>query len=48
MKNNADAVWDAAVAGSPPPDVPRSDVEQPGDAVLSEAERVERRAEFGS
>jgi len=47
VAHNADGVGDAAVAGSPPPDVPRGDVEQSGGAALGDAERVERRAEFG-
>jgi len=47
VAHNADGVGDAAVAMLPTPDVPRGDVKQFGCAALADAERAERRAEFG-
>jgi hypothetical protein len=45
-KHEADAAGDAAIPVLPAPDAPRADAEQPGDAVLCNAERGEGRAEF--
>jgi hypothetical protein len=46
-EHNVDAAGDAAIAVLPAPEAPRADAEQPGGAVLCNAERVECRAEFG-
>jgi len=45
-EHNADAMRDAAVTGSPPPDVPGADAEPLGGTALGDAEGAERRAEF--
>jgi hypothetical protein len=45
-EHNTDSTWDAAIAVLPAPDAPRADAEQPGNAVLCDAERVECFAEF--
>jgi hypothetical protein len=47
-KDDADAAGGVAIAGTPAPDGPRADAKQLGDAVLCDAEPLERRAEFGS
>jgi len=47
IDHKADGVGNTAVAVLPTPDVPRGDVKQSGGAALGDAERVERRAEFG-
>jgi hypothetical protein len=44
-EHNADSAWDAAIAVLPTSDASRADTEQPGDAVLCDAERVEGCAE---
>jgi len=46
-EHNADAAGDAAIAMLPASDAPRTDTEQLGGAMLREAERAERRAQFG-
>jgi len=45
--HKADAAGDAAIAVLPASDAPRADAEQPGNALLCDAERSDRRAEFG-
>jgi hypothetical protein len=44
---DVDPTRDVAIAAHPAPDGSRVDVKQPGDAVLRDAEHVERRTEFG-
>jgi hypothetical protein len=46
-EHNADSAWDAAIAVLPTSDALRADTEQPGDAVLCDAERAECLADFG-